>query len=75
MAEQEGDFDSDSRFAIAWFEQFGFNDGEFGVADVLARAKNTSVSGLHDAGVVISKGGKVRLLRPRELPERWDPDD
>ena len=74
MAEQEGDFDSDSRFAIAWFEQFGFNDGEFGVADVLARAKNTSVSGLHDAGVVISKGGKVRLLRPRELSERWDPE-
>ena len=73
MAEQEGDFDSDSRFAIAWFEQFGFNDGEFGVADVLARAKNTSVSGLHDAGVVISRGGKVRLLRPQELPERWDP--
>ena len=73
MAEQEGDFDSDSRFAVAWFEQFGFNDGEFGVADVLARAKNTSVSGLHDAGVVISRGGKVRLLRPQELPERWDP--
>jgi putative DNA methylase len=73
LAEQEGDFDPDSRFAIAWFEQFGFNDGEFGVADVLARAKNTAVSGLDDAGVVISKGGKVRLLRPQELPEQWDP--
>ena len=73
LAEQEGDFDPDSRFAIAWFEQFGFNDGEFGVADVLARAKNTAVSGLEDAGVVTSKGGKVRLLRPQELPEQWDP--
>lgn len=73
LTEQEGDFDPDSRFAIAWFEQFGFNDGEFGVADVLARAKNTAVSGLDDAGIVISKGGKVRLLRPKELPEQWDP--
>ena len=73
LAEQEGDFDPDSRFAIAWFEQFGFNDGQFGVADVLARAKNTAVSGLDDAGIVVSKGGKVRLLRPQELPEQWDP--
>ncbi|MCY4557670.1 MAG: DUF1156 domain-containing protein [Chloroflexi bacterium] len=73
LAEQEGDFDPDSRFAIAWFEQFGFNDGEFGVADVLARAKNTAVAGLDEAGIVISKGGKVRLLRPQELPEQWDP--
>ena len=73
LAEQEGDFDADSRFAIAWFEQFGFNDGEFGVADVLARAKNTAVQGLVEAGIAISKAGKVRLLRPQELPERWDP--
>jgi putative DNA methylase len=42
LAEQEGDFDADSRFALAWFEQMGFAEGEFGVADVLARAKNTS---------------------------------
>ncbi len=73
LAEQEGDFDADSRFAIAWFEQFGFNDGEFGVADVLARAKNTAVSGLVEAGIATSKAGKVRLLRPQELPEHWDP--
>ena len=73
LAEQEGDFDADSRFAIAWFEQFGFNDGEFGVADVLARAKNTAVSGLVDAGIAVSKASKVRLLRPDELPKNWDP--
>src|SRR5690606_13497540 len=52
LAEQEGDFDADSRFAIAWFEQHGFAEGEFGVADVLARAKNTSVDGLRDAGIL-----------------------
>ncbi|TVR79630.1 MAG: DUF1156 domain-containing protein [Rhodospirillales bacterium] len=73
LAEQEGDFDADTRFAIAWFEQFAFNDGEFGVADVLARAKVTSVAGLVEAGIAHSRAGKVRLLRPEELPADWDP--
>ena len=73
LAEQEGDFDADSRWALAWFEQSGFAEGEFGVADVLARAKNTSVQGLVDAGVLASTRGKVRLLKPEELPANWDP--
>ena len=73
LAEQEGDFDADSRFAIAWFEQHGFGEGEFGTADVLARAKVTSVAGLSEAGILESKRGKVRLLKPSELPADWDP--
>lgn len=73
LAEQEGDFDADSRFALAWFEQSGFEEGEFGVADVLARAKNTSVAGMSEAGILKSSRGKVRLLKPRELPADWDP--
>jgi putative DNA methylase len=73
LAEQEGDFDADSRFALAWFDQHGFVEGEFGVADVLARAKNTSVDGLREAGILESKRGKVRLFKPGELSEDWDP--
>jgi putative DNA methylase len=73
LAEQEGDFDADSRWALAWFEQHGFAEGEFGVADVLARAKNTSVSGLVEAGILASSRGKVRLFKPDELPVDWDP--
>lgn len=73
LAEQEGDFDADSRFALAWFEQYGFTEGEFGVSDVLARAKNTSVDGLQEAGILDSKRGKVRLLNPGELSADWDP--
>jgi len=73
LAEQEGDFDSDSRWALTWFEQSGFDEGEYGVAETLATARNTSVSGLDTAGVVESKRGKVRLLRPEELPNDWDP--
>ena len=54
LTEQEGDFDADSRWALAWFEQYGFEVGEFGVANVLAQAKNTSVQGLVTAGILKS---------------------
>jgi putative DNA methylase len=74
LAEQEGDFDADTRWALAWFEQHGFAEGEFGLAEILSKAKNTSVSGMVEAGFLVSKGGKVRLLRPDELPEHWDPE-
>ena len=73
LAEQEGDCDADSRWALAWFEQSGFAEGEYGVAETLSKAKNTSVGGMKDAGIVASKGGKVRLLKPSELPASWDP--
>ena len=73
LAEQEGDFDSDSRWAVAWFEQYGFDAGEYGIAETLSKAKNTSVAGLVEAGILTSKGGKVRLLKPEQLPKDWDP--
>jgi len=73
LAEQEGDFDADSRWALSWFEQYGFAEGEYGVAETLSKAKNTSISGLVEAGILTSNAGKVRLLKPEELPEGWDP--
>ena len=74
LAEQEGDFDADTRWAVAWFEQAGFNQGEFGIAETLSKAKNTSVDGMIEAGILSAGGGKVRLLRPDELPDDWDPE-
>jgi putative DNA methylase len=74
LAEQEGDFDADTRWAIAWFEQHGFGEGEFGVAETLSKAKNTSVEGMVEAGILESRRGKVRLLKPDELPADWDPE-
>jgi putative DNA methylase len=73
LAQQEGDFDADSRWAVAWFEQSGFAEGQYGVAETLSKAKNTSVQGMVDADILQSKGGKVRLLKPDELPKNWDP--
>ena len=74
LAEQEGDFDADTRWALAWFEQSGFTEGDYGVAETLSTAKNTSVAGMVEAGVLRSGAGKVRLLRPHELPVDWVPD-
>ncbi|KAB8139623.1 DUF1156 domain-containing protein [Chloroflexia bacterium SDU3-3] len=73
LAEQEGDFDTDTRWALAWFEQYGFDAAEYGVAETLSKAKNTSVSGLVHAGLLAASAGKVRLLRPEELPADWNP--
>lgn len=73
LAEQEGEFDSDTRWALAWFEQFGMKDGPFGDAETLSKAKNTAVNGLVEAGIVLAQAGKVRLVRRDELPADWNP--
>jgi putative DNA methylase len=73
LAEQEGEFDADTRWALAWFDQNGFNEGAYGVAETLCTAKNTSVSGMVEAGILAAKGGKVRLLKKEELDPDWDP--
>ena len=73
LAEQEGNFDADTRWALAWFDQSGFSEGEYGVAETLSTAKNTSVAGMAAAGILTSGTGKVRLFAPAELPQDWDP--
>lgn len=70
---QEGDFDSDTRWAIAWFDQFGFSPGDFGMAETLSKAKNTSVQGLVEGGIISASQGRVQLLQPRDLNKSWDP--
>jgi putative DNA methylase len=73
LAEQEGEFDGDTRWALAWFEQFGMEDGPFGVAETLSKAKDTAVNRLVEAGVLKARGGKVRLLKRTDLADDWDP--
>lgn len=70
----EDDFDHDTQFCLHWFEQQGWATGRFGEADVLARAKGTSVAGLQATGVVESGKGELRLLRSSELPRDWSPE-
>src|SRR5262249_37882425 len=75
LAEQEGEFDPATRWAISWFEQQGLDDGPFGVAETLSKAKNTGVNALAEAGLVVARGRKVRLRKRDELPPDWDAAD
>ena len=75
LAEQEGDFDADTRWALAWFEQSGFADGEFGVADVLARAKNTSGRGNGRGGHCRGRTRKGASPEAQRTPGRLGPGD
>ena len=74
FAEQEGEYDSDTRWALAWFEQYGLETGLYGVAETLSKAKNTSVQGLVEAGILEARAGKVRLLKREELDPEWNPN-
>jgi putative DNA methylase len=70
LAEQEGEFDANTRWAGAWFEQFAFDEGPFGAAETLSKAKNTAIRGMVEADILAAK---VRLLRRDELADDWDP--
>ncbi len=74
LEEQEGEFDADTRWALAWFEQHGFSEGTFGEAESLSKAKVTAVNGLVEAGIIKTKSGKVALLKKSELDEDWSPE-
>lgn len=75
LAEQEGDFDAETRFAVKWFSQYGWNEAPSGEADVLTRATNTTVSMLERGGIFRAAAGKARLLEPSEMSEGWHPAD
>jgi len=70
----DDEFDPETQFCIQWFETNYWKPGQYGVADVAARAKGTSVDALFRAGVLNSGGGEVQLLRWNELPTDWKPD-
>ncbi|BAD59295.1 DUF1156 domain-containing protein [Nocardia farcinica] len=72
LNEQEGDFDATSRFAIAWYRQYGYGTGRFGDADNLARARNTSVEIMDRSGILTSRTGSVQLIKPADLPPDYD---
>jgi len=73
LSEQEGEFDADTRWAIAWYEQFGLTESAYGTAETLSKAKNSSVAGLVEAGIVAASRGRVRLLERAEYSGNWDP--
>jgi len=73
LTEQEAQMDDWTRFAVTWFSQYGFAEGPFGDAQTIATARNVTVEGVRDAGILKSGGGRVRLLRIEELDPAWSP--
>lgn len=73
--EQVGNLDAMSRFCVDLYTQNAFNDIKFGEADVLARAKGTSVAALASHDVVYAKAGTVHLIERTELPEKIDANE
>lgn len=73
LTEQESEYDAPTRWAISWFEEHGLDEGSYGDAETLARARNVSVMGLVEEGFLWSRGGKVRLLPRQQLDPDWDP--
>lgn len=69
FSEQDGVLDAESRFCVDLYTQFAFNEMKFGEADVLARAKNTSVEKLASMGLVYAEKGVVHLQERTDLPE------
>ena len=60
---QEGDLDSESRFCLDWLKQHGYEEGTYGDAETLARAKNVAIGKLQDVdGLLTAEGGRVKLL-------------
>jgi putative DNA methylase len=74
---EEAEMDRDSRFALAWYAQYGYQPASSGEAVSLAQAKNTSLAGIEESGIGEARGGtgKFRLFRRDELPAGWDPID
>ncbi len=72
IGEQESDFDPDTRFAVKWYRQFGWEQDSSGIADQLARSSDTSIGALERGGIFEAKGGKARLLAPSQLEGAWD---
>jgi len=72
LAEQEGDFDSTTRFALAWYRSNGYESGPYDDAEKEARARATAVSAMERSGVLSARAGRVQLYRPSDLPENYD---
>ena len=75
LAEQDGDIDADTRFAIDWFTQYGFNEGEFGqrgragAGEEHQRRRGRTRRAWSNAG-----RGKVKLRHWRDYdPGAWNP--
>ena len=72
LTEQEGDFDSITRFALAWYRGHGYESAAYGDAEDLARARGTAVSLMERSGILTARAGRVQLFRSSDLDSEYD---
>lgn len=73
LSREESNLDAETRFALTFFESFGYGERDFGDAEGLAKARNIPVANVCEAGILQAIAGKARLVRRSELPDNWDP--
>lgn len=73
LDEQEGELDSESRFAVRWWATHGWEASTFGEADKAARPLGISVDDVVRAQVATSQANKVQLLGRAGLDRDWEP--
>lgn len=73
LSQLDGNVAADTRWCVEWFKQHGFEEGPFGTAETLSKGTDTGIEVLGRAGVLKSRGGKVKLLSVLEIPENYDP--
>ncbi len=67
--------DTESRFALEWYEQFGFAQQKSGAGRAIAMLNgfNLSEARMNRSGLFLSKGGDAKLLARSEMPTDWRP--
>ncbi len=73
LSAEETEFDADTRWALTWYRQYGYQPGPAGDAITLSNAKNTTLDGVIRSGIAESREGRVRLFNRSEYDTEWDP--
>ncbi|HUP68920.1 MAG TPA: DUF1156 domain-containing protein [Acidimicrobiales bacterium] len=68
-----GDLDNETRWAMGWFKDHGFEPGTYDDAEKLCKTTVTSLEALQRAGIATGAKGKVALVPRAGLPDGWDP--
>jgi putative DNA methylase len=73
LADGETSLDPETRFAVTFFESYGYEERPYADAEGLAVARNISVESVVRSGVMNAVAGKAQLIRREQLPSDWDP--
>ena len=73
MGDADSDYDPDTRFAVKWYQSYGWNQESSGMADQLSRSCGTTPDALVRSGVFDAAGGKAHLFKPEEMTGEWNP--